>query len=454
MRLLHVLLSALLLTVAAIVARAQHCTGNEAWVPVGEGLSSPALASAELNGLLYVVQLGPSNGADPIYTLSAWDGKEWTRVSTFRMYTINNMELGYFKLIPYNGDLYITGPITNINEIPGTTNIARWNGTSWNSVGGGVSGSIEAVAVYNGELYVGGDIDAAGTIGVDAIARYNGTLWRRVGEIAAGGVLDLAVYNGRLFAVGGLLTTKSDTIYQVAVWDGLSWTPEALNLRYNSAGRLTVYRDKLYIVGILIMGDRTAKMAEYEGSRWKVIDVPRDVPSLAIDAVGLDQLYLYRTSYGDLSPSEIWTWDGSMWTHISEFADTTPLYRILQYKEKIYAVGTITESCDIKLNYFARLCRSQECGLLSGVDHENPGEAATSVFIYPNPTGEKVRIAVDMNRGAMIMLVTSLGVEAGRWESDGSGTTTLDVSTLPAGVYMLRAETRHGVVVDRLSILR
>ncbi len=50
---------------------------------------------------------------------------------------------------------------------------------TWNSVGtgsgNGVSGTVYALAVYNGELYVGGFFWQAGGLSANSIARWNGS---------------------------------------------------------------------------------------------------------------------------------------------------------------------------------------------------------------------------------------------------------------------------------------
>ncbi len=40
--------------------------------------------------------------------------------------------------------------------------IARWNGASWQPVGTGMNWSVQALCVYNGELYAGGAFTTAG----------------------------------------------------------------------------------------------------------------------------------------------------------------------------------------------------------------------------------------------------------------------------------------------------
>ena len=99
-------------------------------------------------------------------------------------------------MVQLGPDLYIGGTFSNANNggtgctpaiVPGTQNIAKWNGTSgcWESLAGGVSGSITSVLRLS--KLVQGDIIAAGgyiTIGgqsINSSARWDGTQWNDMG---------------------------------------------------------------------------------------------------------------------------------------------------------------------------------------------------------------------------------------------------------------------------------
>jgi hypothetical protein len=68
-------------------------------------------------------------------------------------------------------------------------NLARWDGTTWSDVGGGVTGgadaAIHALAVldegYGPALFAGGRFTSAGGAAVSNVARWNGTNWSPVG---------------------------------------------------------------------------------------------------------------------------------------------------------------------------------------------------------------------------------------------------------------------------------
>lgn len=117
--------------------------------------------------------------------------------------------------------------------------IARWDGRAWSGVGGGLFyGSIpataRAMAVFDdgsGEaLYVGGQFTSAGGLPVGRIARWDGTAWSGLDGGVSGGpggvpaVDALAVFDdgaGESLYVGGSFTQAGDAAANdIAMWRG------------------------------------------------------------------------------------------------------------------------------------------------------------------------------------------------------------------------------------------
>ncbi len=85
-----------------------------------------------------------------------------------------------------NGDVYAGGSFTSVNGVAAKS-LARWDGSQWSSVGGGVSlgaqqGAVSALATdAAGNLYVGGTFDKAGAVAAVNVARWNGAAWTALG---------------------------------------------------------------------------------------------------------------------------------------------------------------------------------------------------------------------------------------------------------------------------------
>ncbi|MDW8019591.1 MAG: hypothetical protein RMI34_05890, partial [Chloroherpetonaceae bacterium] len=150
--------------------------------------------------------------------------------------------------------------------------IARWNGTKWNTLGAGnqngVNSRVNALAVYNNELYVGGSFTQAGSIQANRIARWNGTKWNALGTGDQNGVSSddatltavyaLAVYQGELYVGGFFGQAGSVPASFIARWNGASWsaltTPTGNGVN-SSVDALAVYGNSLFLGGALTLAN-------------------------------------------------------------------------------------------------------------------------------------------------------------------------------------------------------
>lgn len=132
--------------------------------------------------------------------------------------------------------LYVGGSFTHIGGAA-VNRIARWNGTTWTDLAGGMSSTVFALAVYKNALYAAGNFTVAGGVGCNYIARWTGTAWAPLGAPVNGTnnviytmlVFDRdgsgGAYQSELF-VGGLFDTAGGTASQrIAAWNGTAWSP-------------------------------------------------------------------------------------------------------------------------------------------------------------------------------------------------------------------------------------
>jgi hypothetical protein len=135
-------------------------------------------------------------------------------------------------LAVFQGELIAGGWFTMASGVPANF-VARWNGSAWQPLGSGLIGFLtteampgcNALTVYNGELIAGGAFEQAGGIPVNQIARWNGSTWQSLGGGLSGGtffglnaVNALGVANGQLVAGGFFTTADGDISAYLARW--------------------------------------------------------------------------------------------------------------------------------------------------------------------------------------------------------------------------------------------
>jgi hypothetical protein len=234
------------------------------------------------------------------------------------------------SLATYNGELYVGGYFSTAGSMP-ANNIAKWNGTNWSAVGNGINGEVNELCVFNGELYVGGSFSTAGAIGATGVAKWNGANWSQVGNIEAY-VKAMAIYNGELYAAGWFSNLNSNGS-SIAKWNGNSWTaigPEN-DLYTVSIECVAVYNGDLYTAGAYyaIGGGGVAeffRITKWNGSAWNnFLTIPAsytldgalgDILSMTVYN---DELYIAGTfgmMIDTITTYQIAKWNGTNWSAV------------------------------------------------------------------------------------------------------------------------------------------
>src|SRR5262249_2257756 len=138
------------------------------------------------------------------------------------------------------GELYASGGFTYAGGAQ-AAGIARWNGTIWQDVAGGLAypggGTAQSFVEYNGELLVAGTFNTAGSVTANGVARWNGTTWQATGSTAVFGSTALAVYNGTVIAAVSGAPKQ---------WTGSAWMPFGAP---SGVEALTVWNGELFAGG-------------------------------------------------------------------------------------------------------------------------------------------------------------------------------------------------------------
>ncbi|MBL8861008.1 MAG: hypothetical protein JNK02_03270 [Planctomycetes bacterium] len=319
---------------SATVHRVVRWNPSSGWQPVTTGIvpttDLPQLAVFDDGGgeRLFAGIDNPSTSG-----LQSWNGSSWTnvipapagiRVRALARYTDSG-----------GPALYVGGQFTSI---AGTVlnSIARFDGTSFTSVGGGVTaggvapGQVLALAVHDdgggARLYVGGLFDAAGALPVNGLAAWNGTSWSGVQPLLGKhtGVASLASFDdgggSALFVSGYFQRAGPVGAKSIARWRQQSWSALAsgAGLGANASG-LVEFDDgsgpALYAAGFFDAAGSTAVrgVARWNGTSWRAIGRPD---------YGADELFVFDDGSGPALHAVgavlegVARWNGLDWTPV------------------------------------------------------------------------------------------------------------------------------------------
>ncbi|MBL7127415.1 MAG: T9SS type A sorting domain-containing protein [Ignavibacteria bacterium] len=220
-------------------------------------------------------------------------------------------------LIVYNNELYAAGSFTNAGGVT-ANRIAKWNGSSWSSLGLGLNGSAYALEIYNNSLIVGGYFSTAGGLTVNNIAKWNGS-WSALGSGTNSTVFALSVYSNKLVAGGAFLTVGGVPVNKIATWDGNNWFSLGNGLDNGTVYSLSVYSNDLIVGGSFTYasGVSANRIAKWNGSSWSPLGSGTNSSVYAFSQY-LGNLYVggsFSTA-GGLFVNRIARWNGSAWSGI------------------------------------------------------------------------------------------------------------------------------------------
>ncbi|HEX6884913.1 MAG TPA: HYR domain-containing protein [Planctomycetota bacterium] len=277
--------------------------------------------------------------------------------------------------------LYVGGEFTSFAGVT-ARGIARWDGTSWMEVGGGVDGAVEAglpvrvsaLTVHDDgggpKLYAGGHFARAGGVTVHHVARWDGAGWSALGTgVEGGNVHALAVHDDgggpALYAGGSFTLAGGVTALRTARWKAGAWS--ALQALSHTVRAFAVYDSgggPLLHAG----GDFTnaglgtvRRVARLEGTTWTALanGVNGSVHALAVHDDGSGPA-LYAggafTTANGAPANRIARWNGA-WSAVGAGTDG-PIHALRVHDEGggtvLLAGGAFTSAGGVAADSLAR----------------------------------------------------------------------------------------------------
>jgi hypothetical protein len=229
-------------------------------------------------GKLLVSGRFQSIGGVKTNALALWDGSRWDTLPKQAFPSNSNHTIsGLFK---YNSLIYLHGIFDTISGQK-CSGIATWDGVNFNPIILPVSwvGDIPEMVLYKNELYIVGQIYNPGDFSspLRHIMRFDGVSWNSVGGGIKGfgytGAGTMAIYNNELFVAGHFSKSDGNSGDNIMKWDGTQWydvgfgdTPSS----FIAVRKLLVNNNKLWAFGIFeeAAGTFASKAAVFDGSKW------------------------------------------------------------------------------------------------------------------------------------------------------------------------------------------
>lgn len=333
------------------------------------GLSNTGLSGSSLTaGIAHVMQPFDAGNGEQLVVggsfsgaggkvangIASWDGDTWHRLGSG--VTGVSGQPGQIQALTVREEagsqtMYAGGSFAFAGGGPAPS-IARWDGTSWSSLGGsGTNGEVRALAFFGSDLFAGGVFTQAGPVTVSRIARWDGVEWHALGTglapyVASSGgsstssIDSLAVFdNGAgpaLYAGGSFDSISGVAARSLARWDGSSWSSVgdilyAMGPSYSGAvSAMAVYNDgfgpNLYVAGrFSFAAGVPAKNIARLGASWRAVApaLPaaptQPITSLAVFNERSGPCLYAASDVGpttySLSPTGLHRWNGSRWFH-------------------------------------------------------------------------------------------------------------------------------------------
>lgn len=296
------------------------------WDNVGEGQGFDAEVRAAIRWRGGIAAVGRfTQAGEALAARVSWfDGVNWRSLGAVNG-NVNDC-------IEFEGDLVITGEFNAIDGQPFNA-IARWNGTSWSTIGSGAGGL--SLAVYQGELYAGG---------LGGFKRWNGSSWSALINPGLAYVRKMHVHDDGLLYIAGGVAFAGQRIYS---YDGTTLNTLGAGVN-DTVEALCSFQGDLIVGGIFSTagGQPASRLARWNGSSWSAFP---GVTGSLVRSLTVYQGELYAG--GDLiafsgNPADwIARWNGSTWQPLGTGLNGTPFTLVPDdVGGRLYVGGLFTQA--------------------------------------------------------------------------------------------------------------
>ena len=237
---------------------------------------------------------------------------------------------------------------------------------SWNALGSGITGKVNASIVFSGQLVVGGEFTSpAGNVAV-----WNGISWQTLGTGLNGVVHGFTIYNTQLIAVGAFTNGGNN----VSRWNGSTWSGLGLGTN-DTVFAAAVFSSLLRIGGKFTTagGINCSRVAGWNGTQWTAMGTVNSTNNTVYTFTTFNSELIVGgefTSIGNLpNANRIARYNASgTYTALGTGIDNNRVLALTIYQNQLYAGGTFTTIGGVPVNNIARWTGSNWNSVLSGTN--------------------------------------------------------------------------------------
>ncbi len=200
---------------------------TERWEALGNGIEYvqgyPGFVEAlEYDGTyLYAGGIFSRAGNTDIFSIALWDGEKWLPLQPEGKQ--DGVDGIVYTIKKHNNDI-LFGGIFALPDEPEIQHLARWDGTEWHEIGSGVSSTggyarVRAIQTYQDRIIVGGLFDLAESTPVSNLAMWDGTGWDNLGGGTNAQVNTLDIFGNKLMAGGWFTIAGGKPSISIAEYD-------------------------------------------------------------------------------------------------------------------------------------------------------------------------------------------------------------------------------------------
>lgn len=423
----------------------QFCMAQH-WAPLGSGpnLQVEVLFADSIDHLIYMGG-GGWIGLPNYHSIAKWDGTSWDSLS-HGMYQNAPVK----AITRFQNEIYVGvasfEPIIGINS----PCIIKWNGSSWSAVGNGIGGPPFSFYPDGDTLFIAGGFDSVNHIENHMVTSWNGTSFSNL-NCHYQGIAVVTKFDNQLYICGSIVGFDSSGVHglSVARQSGIGWGVYGGNVLSSAVmGREVVYNNKLYLAGnfTTTSGNADNGIMAWNGMNWESVGGGVD-GYINCFQVFNNKLYVggYFDHAGGVPAKNIAYWDGSKWCGLgSDFNHQIHSMAVLD--NELYVGGGFTVIDGDSINYVAKWIGgnfTDTCGIINGVN--NLTAELNEITIYPNPATSTVTLQLpNTNKQATVTVLDLSGKQVLQFKSE-KREEEIDMTTLPRGMYFITVQTDDGV---------